>query len=84
MSYVFDHWELDGVDIGSSNPVDITMDKNHTLVAVFKPSALLSTPVIKLAYITNSPTLNNPTVSVNGTPNIANSPTLNNPTISFS
>ena len=84
MSYIFDHWELDGVDIGSSNPVNIVMNSNHTLVAVFKPSAFLSTPVVKLAYVTISPTLNNPAVSVNGTPNIANSPTLNNPTISFS
>jgi hypothetical protein len=33
--YSFDHWRLDGINIGSTNPVDILMDKNHTLLAVF-------------------------------------------------
>ena len=33
--YRFDHWELDGVTIGSANPINITMDTNHTLLAVF-------------------------------------------------
>jgi hypothetical protein len=34
-NYVFDHWELDNVDIGSVNPHSVTMDTNHTLKAVF-------------------------------------------------
>lgn len=34
--YVFDHWRLDDVSIGSANPINVTMDGNHTLVAVFK------------------------------------------------
>lgn len=40
-NYVFDHWELDNVDVGSLNPYTVTMDKNHTLKAVFSqaPSA---------------------------------------------
>jgi len=33
--YSFDHWELDGISIGSDNPVDVPMDNNHTLAAVF-------------------------------------------------
>ena len=33
--YSFDHWELDGINIASANPVDILMDNNHTLLAVF-------------------------------------------------
>jgi hypothetical protein len=33
--YNFDHWELDGTDIGSVNPTVVTMDMNHTLLAVF-------------------------------------------------
>ena len=33
--YQFDHWELDGVDVGSANPYTVTMDANHTLHAVF-------------------------------------------------
>ena len=40
-NYIFDHWELDNVDVGSVNPCTVTMDKNHTLKAVFSkaPSA---------------------------------------------
>ena len=40
-NYAFDHWELDNVDVGSVNPYTVTMDKNHTLKAVFSqaPSA---------------------------------------------
>jgi hypothetical protein len=33
--YVFDHWELDSNNIGSANPVSITMNTNHNLRAVF-------------------------------------------------
>jgi hypothetical protein len=33
--YSFDHWELDGINIGSVNPTTVTMDTNHTLLAVF-------------------------------------------------
>jgi hypothetical protein len=33
--YNFDHWELDGVNIGSVNPTSVTMNTNHTLLAVF-------------------------------------------------
>jgi len=34
-NYIFDHWELDGVDVGSANPYSVLMDRNHTLKAVF-------------------------------------------------
>ena len=34
-NYIFDHWELDGVDVGDANPITIHMDSNHTLHAVF-------------------------------------------------
>jgi len=33
--YSFDHWELDEINIGSDNPVDVLMDNNHMLTAVF-------------------------------------------------
>lgn len=33
--YSSDHWELDGTNIGSTNPTSIFMDNNHTLHAVF-------------------------------------------------
>ncbi|MEM3694320.1 MAG: hypothetical protein QXI39_09915 [Candidatus Bathyarchaeia archaeon] len=31
----FDHWELDGVNVGSQNPYTVTMNAPHNLVAVF-------------------------------------------------
>ena len=34
--YRFDHWELDGVDVGSSATYTLTMDDDHTLRAVYK------------------------------------------------
>ncbi len=33
--YVFDHWELDSVTVGSANPYGVYMDTTHTLHAVF-------------------------------------------------
>jgi parallel beta-helix repeat protein len=36
-NYLFDYWELDGVNVGSANPYTVLMDKNHTLKAFFSP-----------------------------------------------
>jgi len=33
--YMLDHWELDTVNISAPNPVDVLMDTNHDLHAVF-------------------------------------------------
>jgi hypothetical protein len=33
-NYLFDHWELDGVN-STENPINVTMDQDHTLHAVF-------------------------------------------------
>jgi outer membrane protein assembly factor BamB/ABC-type transport system substrate-binding protein len=35
VGYGFDHWELDSVNVGSQNPLVITMNQNHVLHAVF-------------------------------------------------
>jgi hypothetical protein len=35
VDYIFDHWELDTINAGSTNPYTILMDNNHTLKAVF-------------------------------------------------
>jgi len=35
-NYAFDHWELDDVNVGSDNPIEILMDSDHTLQAFFK------------------------------------------------
>jgi hypothetical protein len=34
-NHVLDHWLLDGQNAGSSNPITVTMDKSHTLTAIF-------------------------------------------------
>ena len=34
-NYMFHHWLLDGSPAGSANPINILMDSNHTLEAVF-------------------------------------------------
>ena len=34
-TYLFDHWELDSINVGSANPYTVLMDKNHTLKAIF-------------------------------------------------
>jgi len=45
--YFFDHWELDGVDVGSANPITILMDRNHLLQAVFS-QVLPSPPTLEV------------------------------------
>jgi parallel beta-helix repeat protein len=39
---VFDHWEIDNVDVGSVNPLSVTMDTNYALHAVFKAKPVLA------------------------------------------
>jgi hypothetical protein len=34
-THIFDHWELDGSNVGSANPISVTMNSDHTLNAVF-------------------------------------------------
>ncbi|MBN1784612.1 MAG: carboxypeptidase regulatory-like domain-containing protein [Candidatus Bathyarchaeota archaeon] len=36
--WVLDHWDLDGADVGDANPFSVTMDSDHSLVAVFTES----------------------------------------------
>jgi len=35
-NHVFDHWKLDGDNVGSVIPISVTMDRDYTLHAVFK------------------------------------------------
>jgi len=37
INYLFDHWELDSINVGLANPYTVLMDKNHMLKAVFSP-----------------------------------------------
>jgi len=36
-NYLFDHWELGGINVGSTNAYMVLMDKNYTLKAIFSP-----------------------------------------------
>jgi flagellin-like protein len=38
--YMFDHWVLDGSDAGTSNPLQITMNRDHTVTASFQASGI--------------------------------------------
>jgi parallel beta-helix repeat protein len=42
LGYYFSNWQLDGVNAGSANPYNVTMDVNHTLQAVFLPHAAVT------------------------------------------
>jgi len=55
-NYVFSHWELDGSNIGSDNPVDILMDANHSLLAVFVLRNYTLTITSTLGGTTDPPT----------------------------
>jgi len=39
--WMLDHWELDTINVGSTNPYPVTMDQNHTIKAVFTPIAVV-------------------------------------------
>ncbi len=38
LDYFFHHWELDGAHVGSANPIEVAMDVDHSLNAVFSTS----------------------------------------------
>jgi len=51
--YIFDHWELDMVPVGSTNPYSVTMDQNHTIKAFF--TQIPSAPVGGLSFYSLTP-----------------------------
>ena len=50
--YLLDHWELNGVNIGSANPYTALMNDNHTLRTVF--SAVLPPPSASISPLSAS------------------------------
>ena len=48
LGYKLERWELDDKDEGSANPFNVTMNKAHTLHAVFEPIVGGSTAAIEL------------------------------------
>jgi len=61
-NYLFDHWELNDVNVGSNNPCIVIMDRNHTLKAFFiysQPTPQLSvaiSPISASIFISQSVT----------------------------
>jgi len=43
--YVFDHWNLDGINVSFTNPITVTMDTSHTLEAFFTPAPIVEVAV---------------------------------------
>jgi parallel beta-helix repeat protein len=48
-NYLFEYWELDGINVSSANPYSVLMDKDHTLKAVFSPIPPLSVSISPLS-----------------------------------
>jgi len=41
--YVFSHWELDGTNVGTTQPYSLVMDSPHQLTAVFTVATIITT-----------------------------------------
>jgi len=54
-AYIFEYWELDGVDVGSDNPIDVTITADHTLHAVFEPVAYYTLTITSTTGGTTDP-----------------------------
>ncbi len=54
--YEFEHWELDGINVGSANPYTVTMDANQTLNTFFiQPKYTLTVNVNGSGSVTKNP-----------------------------
>ena len=68
-NYAFDHWELDGTSVGSSNPYSVLIDGDHTLRAVFRalpPPSVTISPASATIYLGQS--VNFTSAASGGTP----------------
>jgi len=56
--YTFDHWELNGENIGGQNPISITMHTNYTLYAVFIQSSIHDIAITNITFSNKYPKVN--------------------------
>ena len=79
--YIFDHWELDGIYIGSANPYTIAMNANHSLQGLFTvlPATPTPAPTTTPTPVPTSTPVPTPTPVATSTPSPAQTAT---PTIS--
>jgi len=66
--YVFDHWELDGDNVGATNPISVTMDSDHTLHSVFQYSPPPTYDVTIDAYCYTEGTYVSVSIAMDGSP----------------
>ena len=59
-NYLFHHWELDSINVGSVNPYSVLMDKNHALKAVFSPIPPPPKPVGGYSILIQAPATEKP------------------------
>jgi hypothetical protein len=71
--YTFDHWELDGANVGSDNPINVTMDSDHTLHAIFVDN---TPPSVEITYPAEGAYISGATIWINGTITEENKGTL--------
>jgi len=69
--WIFDHWLLDSVNVGSTNPYTVTIDKDHQLTAVFTSTASPTPTPTPTSEPTATPT---PTAAPTATPSPSPSP----------
>jgi len=55
--YNLDHWKLDGANVGAPNPIEVTMNTNHTLHAVF-----VAAPIVGTILYVDPPAIIDPTM----------------------
>jgi hypothetical protein len=48
--YLFDHWELNNVNVGSANPYLFLMNRDYTLEAVFSPTLTIHSLPIEVIF----------------------------------
>jgi hypothetical protein len=60
--YKLDHWELDGANVGAPNPIEVTMNTDHTLHAVF-----IAAPPVGATLYVNPPEIIDPTMHPSST-----------------
>ena len=76
INYTLAYWELDGSNAGTNNPIEILMDSNHTLHAVFMPIPYYNLTISTTPGGTTNPALgtytyaNGTTLNVTAIPNI--------------
>jgi hypothetical protein len=54
-NFEFDHWELDGTNVGSVNTYSVLMDRNHILIALFRVLPVVTIdPTSAIIYVGQS------------------------------